>query len=185
MKVNNSKFRKAVESGSSVADAAKYLTKDDLKGLSWYGLNVGKRCTLQIENPEDTADLPDCVATAKRSIELDPKYAWGANWLILGVFYAIVPAFGGVGSGPEASREAFVNGNKAENGEFGLVDVLAARYLAPRIKDSEWYDELNKRVLEMDSCKLAGGLCIINEICKRKAQHNVKHKDKWFDYYDE
>jgi hypothetical protein len=126
-------------------------------------------------------DIQDCVATAKRSTELDPKYAWGANWMILGVFYAVVPAFGGVGSGPEASREAFNNGNKAENGEFGLMDVMQARYLAPRIKNLSWYDQLNNRVIEMDSCKLGGGLCILNELSKQKARYNMKHKDQWFD----
>jgi len=85
-----------------------------------------------------------------------------------------------MGTGPEASREAFANGNKAENGEFGLVDVFQARYLAPRIKDSQWYDQLNKRVLEMDSCKVGGGLCILNELSKQKARHNMEHKDRWF-----
>ena len=185
MKVNNSKFRKALESGASVVDVVKYLTKDDLKGLTWYGANIAKRCTLQISTPEEIMDVQNCIATAKRSIELDPKYAWGANWMILGVFYALVPAFGGLGSGPEASREAFDNGNKAENGDFGMIDVMAARYLAPRIKDSKWYDELNNRVIEMDSCKLGGGLCILNEISKQKAQYNTKHKGQWFDYYNE
>jgi hypothetical protein len=181
MKVNNSKFRKAVDSGISIADAAKFLTKNDLKALTWYGCNVGKRCTLQFSTPENVMDIQDCVATAKRSTELDPKYAWGANWMILGVFYAVVPAFGGVGSGPEASREAFNNGNKAENGEFGLMDVMQARYLAPRIKNLSWYDQLNNRVIEMDSCKLGGGLCILNELAKQKARYNMKHKDQWFD----
>lgn len=183
LKVNNSKFRKAIESGTPVPDAVKFLTKDDLKALTWYGVNLAKRCTLQLETPEEIVDIQYGVATAYRSIELDPKYSWGVNWLILGIFHTLVPSFGGMGTGPEASREAFANGNKAENSEFGMVDVLQARYLAPRIKDSEWYDQLNKRVLEMDSCKVAGGLCILNELSKQKARYNMEHKDQWFDYY--
>ena len=99
MKVNNSKFRKAMEDGIVVPDAAKYLTKDDLKALTWYGVNLSKRVTLQLATPDEILDIQDAVATAKRSIDLDPKYAWGANWIIMGIFYAIVPAMGGLDSG--------------------------------------------------------------------------------------
>jgi len=182
MKVNNSKFRKAMEDGVPVPDAAKYLTKDDLKALTWYGVNLSKRVTLQLATPDEILDIQDAVATAKRSTELDPKYAWGANWIIMGIFYAVVPAMGGLGSGPEASRDAFANGNKAEQGEFGVVDVMVARYLCPLVKDRDWYDQLNNRIMEMDPCKLGGGLCIMNELAKMKAQHNIDHKVKWMGY---
>ncbi len=182
MKVNNSKFRKALEEGVLVPDAAKYLTKDDLKALTWYGINLAKRVTLQLDTPEEITDIQDAVATAKRSAELDPKYAWGANWALLGIFYAVVPAFGGMGTGPEASKEAFANGNRAEQGEFGLMDVMVARYLCPLLKDRDWYDQLNNRVLEMDPCKLGGGLCVINELAKQKARSNVENKIKWMGY---
>jgi hypothetical protein len=181
MKVNNSKFRKAVESGTPVYDAAKFLTKDDLKALTWYGVNLAKRVTLQLETPDKITDVQDGIAAAKRSTELDPKYAWGANWAILGVFYAVVPAYGGMGGGADGSREAFANGNKVENGEFGFMDVMMARYYCPLIKDRVLYDQLNNRVIEMDSCKLGGGLCILNELSKQKARYNMKHKDQWFD----
>jgi hypothetical protein len=182
MKINNSKFRKAMEDGVLVPDAAKYLTKDDLKALTWYGVNLAKRVTLQLDTPEEITDIQDAVATAKRSIELDPKYAWGANWIIMGIFNAIVPAFGGMNTGPEASREAFANGNKAEQGEFGVIDVFVARYLCPLVKDRDWYDQLNNRIMEMDPCKLGNGLCVMNELAKMKAKHNIDHKVKWMGY---
>jgi len=182
MKVNNSKFRKALEEGVLVPDAAKYLTKDDLKALTWYGINLAKRVTLQLDTPEEITDIQDAVATAKRSAELDPKYAWGANWAILGIFNAVVPAFGGMGTGPVPSKEAFANGNRAEQGEFGLMDVMVARYLCPLLKDRDWYDQLNNRVMEMDPCKLGGGLCVINELAKMKAKSNIDNKVKWMGY---
>jgi hypothetical protein len=179
MKINNSEFRKALEAGTRVPDAVKFLTKDDLKAMTWYGISLSKRVTLQLAEPDKILDIQDAVATAKRSTELDPTYAWGNNWNILGIFYAIVPAMGGLGSGPEASRQAFANGNKAEKGENGIIDVFVARYLCPLIKDGDWYDELNKRVIEMDPCKLGGGLCILNELAKQKAKFNIDHKAKW------
>lgn len=182
MKVNNSKFRKALEEGVLVPDAVKYLTKDDLKALTWYGVNLAKRVTLQLDTPEEITDIQDAVATARRSAELDPKYAWGANWAILGIFNAVVPAFGGMNTGPEASKEAFANGNRAEQGEFGLMDVMVARYLCPLLKDRDWYDQLNNRVMEMDPCKLGGGLCVINELGKQKAKYNIDNKVKWMGY---
>ncbi|KQC11163.1 MAG: hypothetical protein APR62_10435 [Smithella sp. SDB] len=182
MKVNNSKFRKALEGGTRVPDAAKYLTRDDLKALTWYGVNLAKRVTLQLKTPEEIVDIQDAVATAKRSAELDPKYAWGANWIILGIFYAVVPAFGGMGSGPEASWNAFTNGNKAEQGEFGMVDVMVARYLCPLLKDREMFDQLNNRILEMDPCKIGGGLCVLNELAKLKAKSNIEKKIEWMGY---
>jgi hypothetical protein len=179
MKINNSKFRKALEDGATVPDAAKYLTKDELKAMTWYGISLSKRVTLQLAEPDKILDIQDAVAAAKRSVELDPKYAWGNNWNILGIFYAIVPEMGGLGSGPKASKAAFDKGNEAENGENGIVDVLAARYLCPLIKDGDLYDQLNKRVMEMDSCKLGGGLCILNELAKQKAKFNIDNKAKW------
>lgn len=182
MKVNNSKFRKALEEGVLVPDAAKYLTKDDLKALTWYGVNLSKRCTLQLATPDEILDIQDAIATAKRSVELDPKYSWGVNWVILGIFYAVVPAMGGLGSGPDASRQAFANGNKVEQGELGVIDVMVARYLCPLVKDRDWYDELNNRIMEMDPCKLGGGLCVMNELAKMKAKHNIDHKVKWMGF---
>ena len=126
MKVNNEKFRKEVESGIPVYEAAKFLTKDDLKAMTWYGVNYGKRVTLQLTTPEEILGIPDFAATAKRSVELDPNYSWGVNWAILGIIYAIVPAMMDLGGGADTSGDAFANGNKAENGEFGMMDVLAS-----------------------------------------------------------
>jgi hypothetical protein len=168
MKVNNSKFRKALERGISVCDAAKFLTKNDLKALTWYGVNLAKRATLQVATPEELMDIQDAIATAKRAI--------------LGVFYAILPAFCDLGGGPQASSDAFTNGNKAENGEFGLMDVMAARYLCPLIKDREMYDQLSNRVLKMDPCKVSGGLCILNELAKQKARYNLENKARYLGY---
>jgi len=180
LKVNNSKFRKAMEDGVPVPDAVKYLTKDDLKALTWYSVNLGKRCTLQLDRLELITDLPDAIALIKRSIELDPKYAWGASWMAMGIVYAILPEYCNLGGGEEPSRNAFALGNKARNGEFGLCDMFMARYLAPLLKDERWYDELNNRVIEMDPCKLDGGQCVINELAKQKARYNMEHKERWF-----
>jgi hypothetical protein len=182
LKVNNSKFRKAVENGTAVCDAAKFLTKDDLKALTWYGLNLAKRCTLQLATVEELIDIQDGIAMIKRSIELDPKYAWGAPWMAMGIVYAVLPAYCDLGGGADTSRDAFANANKAENGEFGMVDMFTARYLGPLLRDREWYNKLNNRVIEMDPCKLGGGLCVVNELAKQKARYNIEHEARWFGY---
>jgi hypothetical protein len=182
MKVNNDKFRKAVESGTPVYEAVKFLTKDDLKAVTWYGVNLAKRVTLQLANPEEITDVQDGIAAAKRGNELDPKYSWGLNWAVLGVFYSIMPTYGDLGGGQEASWNAFANGNRVEKGELGLMDVMTARYLCPLLKDKDWYDQLNNRVIEMDPCKLGGGLCIVNELAKQKARYNMEHKNRYMDF---
>jgi len=181
LKVNNAKFRKAVEEGTKIPEAVKLLTKDDLKALTWYGINLSKRITLQLANPHEIIDLPDAVAAGKRAIELDPNYAWGASWNILGIFYAIVPEMCGLGGGANASREAFAKGNQVENGEFGLIDVFIARYLCPLIKDPDLFDQLLNGVIAMDPCKLGNGLCMINEMAKKKARYSLENKSKYFD----
>lgn len=134
--------------------------------------------------PQITAVMGLCTAIAliKRggSIEFDPKYAWGLSWMAMGIVYAILPDYCGLGGGTEPSRNAFANGNKARNGELGLCDMFAARYLATLLKDERWYDELNNRVIEMDSCKLDGGQCVVNELAKQKARYNMEHKERWF-----
>jgi hypothetical protein len=181
LKANNAKFRKAMEEGTKVTEAVKFLTKDELKALTWYGISLAKRVTLQLANPDEIIDIQDAVAAGRRAIELDPNYAWGASWNILGIFYAIMPPMMGLGGGAEPSKEAFANGNKVENGDFGLVDVFYARYLCPVIKDPDLFDQLLNRVIEMDSCKLGGGLCMVNELAKQKARYSLANKTKYFD----
>ena len=181
LKANNARFRKAIDEGMKVPEAVKFLTKDDLKALTWYGINLAKRVTLQLANPEEIIDIQDAVASGRRCIELDPNYAWGANWNILGIYYAIMPALMGLGGGPQPSKEAFINGNKVENGEFGLVDVFYARYLCPVIKDPDLFDKLLNRVIAMDSCKLGNGLCMINELAKQKARFSLANKARYFE----
>ena len=181
LKANNAKFRKAIDEGTKIPEAVKFLTKDDLKALTWYGINLSKRVTLQLADAEEIIDIQDAVAAGKRSIELDPNYAWGASWNILGIFYAIMPSMMGLGGGEDTSREAFANGNKVENGEFGLIDVFIARYLCPLIKDQDLFDQLLNRVIAMDSCKLGNGMCMINELAKQKARFSLENKSKYFD----
>lgn len=183
LKVNNSKFRKAVEEGTKIPDAVKFLTKDDLKGLTWYGINLAKRVTLQLADPDEVIDIQDAVAAGTRAIEMDPNYSWGASWNILGIYYAILPAALGLGGGAESSREAFANGNKAENGEFGLIDLFIARYYCPLIKDTALFDKLLNRIIEMEPCKMTGGICLINELAKEKARFSLNNKGKYFDVY--
>jgi len=183
LKVNNSKFRKAVEEGTKIPDAVKLLKKDDLKGLTWYGINMAKRVTLQLADPDEVLDIPDAVAAGRRAIEIDPNYSWGASWNILGIYYAILPDALGLGGGADSSREAFANGHKAENGEFGIIDVFIARYYCPLIKDTELFDKLLNRVINMDSCKITGGICLINELAKEKARFSLNNKGKYFDVY--
>jgi hypothetical protein len=180
LKANNSKFRKAMEEGVKIPDAVKFLTKDDLKAMTWCALNIAKRCTLQLDRVGKITDVQDGIAMIKRSIELDPNYAWGGCWMAMGIVYAIYPGWSGLGGGEDESMKAFANSNKAENGEFGLADMFKARYLAPLIKDEEMYDKLNNRVIEMDPCRLGGGLCAVNELAKQKARYNMEHRERWF-----
>jgi len=86
----------------------------------------------------------------------------------------------GLGGGVENSKEAFANGHKVENGEFGLIDVFYARYLCPVIKDPDLFDQLLNRVIEMDSCKLGNGLCMVNELAKQKARYSMANKASYF-----
>jgi len=181
LKANNANFRKAIDEGMKVPEAVKFLTKDDLKALTWYGINLAKRVTLQLVNPDEIIDIQDAVAAGMRSVEIDPNYAWGASWNILGIYYAIMPALMGLGGGPEPSKKAFASGNKVEDGNFGLVDVFYARYLCPVIKDPDLFDQLLNRVIEMDSCKLGNGLCMINELAKQKARYSLANKSRYFD----
>jgi len=187
MKVNNSKFRNALESGMKIPDAAKYLQKEDLKGTNWYGVNIGKRCTLQLDSIEETLDIKDAVAIAKRVIEIDPNYAWGASHILMGIFHSIIPSYlalgdgpDGRGGGPDAAKEEFALANKAMDGKFGLTDVFQARYLGPLLKDRGLFDQLLTRVIEMDSCEIEGGFCLLNELAKKKAKWSIDHKTQYF-----
>ena len=183
MEINNPKFSKAVaEKGAHIADAVQLLTKDDLKATLWYGVNLAKRITLQLTTPEEILAIPDAIAIIKRGIEIDPNYSWGIDFVAMGIVYSILPAMLGMGGGAEAAMEAFTNANRVENGELGLADVFKARYLCPLTKDHDEFYRLNNRVIAMDPCKLAGGLCIINELGKQKARFNLEHKAKYMGY---
>jgi hypothetical protein len=187
MKVNNSEFRNALESGTKLADAAKYLQKKDLKGAAWYGANVGKRCTLQLDSIEEILDIKDAVAVSKRVIEIDPNYAWGVSHLLMGILHSIMPSYlalgdgpDGRGGGPDAAKKEYALANKVMDGKFGLTDVFQARYLAPTLKDRELFDQLLTRVIEMDSCEIEGGFCLLNELAKKKAKWSMVHKTQYF-----
>ena len=175
----NKKFRVGYEKGEKVKDLTKHLNKSYVPALVWAGLNSGLWIVLNMDDPAALMGMADTIALIKRSIELDENFYYGAGKMFLGAYYAMIPEYLGLGGGPENSSKMFAEARSVENGNFLLVDVLEARYLATTIDDEDLFDTRLNGVISADSGGIKGAR-LINELAKIKAKHYLDNKSKFF-----
>ncbi|MFP4477141.1 MAG: TRAP transporter TatT component family protein [Desulfatibacillaceae bacterium] len=175
----NKKFRQALEEGKKIPEVVDLLDEDYVPALTWAGMNLGLGIVHNMDNPMALMAMPDAIALIKRSVELDPDYYYGTGTLFLGAYYALTPAFLGLGGGPENSAKKFDEARALTDGKFLLVDVFEARYLATFVDDQERFEALLNHVLEADASQLPGGR-LLNELAKLKAELFLEQKNQFF-----
>ena len=172
-------FRKAYNAGEKLPDIVNMLDKRFVPALTWGGMSTGLLIIHQMDDPMALMGLPDAVAMVNRSKELDGSYFFGVSKAFLGAYYALMPAFLGLGGGPESSAAMFNEARAVTNGTFLLVDVFEARYLMTYIDDMDKFEALLNGVLEADSSLLAGGQAL-NQLAKIKATYYLSIMDTLF-----
>jgi len=175
----NKKFRKGLERGEKINTLVKHIGKNHVPALVWTGLNSGLWIVLNMDDPAALMGMADTIALIKRSLELDPKFYYGAGKMFLGAYYAMIPEYLGLGGGPENSKKMFEDARSVENGKFLLVDVLQARYLSTTTEDEDEFDALLNGVINADPGELKG-VRLINELSKTKARYYLENKDNFF-----
>ncbi len=175
----NKKFRKGYENGDKIPALVKYVDEDYIEAVTWTALNHGLYLILNMDDPMVLINMPDVVALAERSTELQEDYFYGVGMLVMAAYYSIVPEFLGLGGGPESALKTFDKAATFSDGNLLLVDVFKARFYAPVIKDSDLFDSLLEDVLKTDSSVLKGG-ALLNELAKIKAKYYLEHKDDFF-----
>ncbi|ETR66865.1 MAG: hypothetical protein OMM_12246 [Candidatus Magnetoglobus multicellularis str. Araruama] len=175
----NRKFRKGLAAGKKIPELVGHLDEDYVKPLLWTGLNIGLWIVHNMDDPAALMGMADAMALVERSIELDEKFYHGAGKMFLASYYALTPEYLGLGGGPENSRQMFEQSRAVENGNFLLVDVLEARFLATITENEDRYDELLNGVIEKEPDDIKG-IRLINELAKMKAQYYLSHKSDYF-----
>jgi hypothetical protein len=175
----NEGFRKGLENGKKIPELVGALGKDYVPALCWAGLSTGLQIMHQMDDPMALMIMPDAVALMNRSVALDPDYFYGVGKSFLGAYYALVPAFLGLGGGPDVSAKTFEEARKITDGKFLMVDVFEARYLCTYTDDRKHFEELLNGVLKADSAALKGGR-VLNELAKMKARYFLSVADSLF-----
>lgn len=175
----NKKFRKGYEKGDKIPTLVQNLDEDYIEAITWTALNHGLYLILNMDDPMVLINMPDVVALAERSAELQEDYFYGVGMLVMAAYYSIVPEFLGLGGGPDSALKAFDKAATFSDGNLLLIDVFKARFYAPVIKDGELFDSLLENVLKIDSSVLKGG-ALLNELAKMKAKYYLEHKDDYF-----
>ncbi|MEW5735291.1 MAG: TRAP transporter TatT component family protein [Thermodesulfobacteriota bacterium] len=175
----NPAFAKGWDEGKKIPELVGNLDQRYVMGLTWTGLATGLIIIHQMDDPMALMGLPDAVSLVKRSVELNQNYFFGVGKAFLGAYYALMPAFLGLGGGPEASAEMFDEARAITDGKFLMVDVFQARYLSTYIDDRPGFEKLLNHVLEANSADLKGGEAL-NDLAKIKARYFLSIEDELF-----
>ncbi len=172
----NTKFREALENSVPFKEALAFLTKKDLPAAYGAAFNMGLNLICSLDVPKVLAISNDYVDLTKWIIKTDETFEYGTSHVLLGVFYAIMPAVGG--GGPEKARTEFDKAIKIAP-DFLVNHFFYARYYPTLIIDEETFDrELNYIFnFPMDRLKSVRAL---NEVALKKANEINKNRDFYF-----
>ncbi len=175
----NRKFAKGLEQGKKIHELVDDLPKKYAEVLCWTALNDGFLLILNLDDPAALIAMANVVKMAKRSIELNENYFYGAASGFIASYYALVPKFADPDAGPENSKKMFQKTRDISAGKLLLINYLEARFLALTMDDEDLFEERLKSVLEGDSGALEGAK-VFNEVAKAKAKYYLDHKDEFF-----
>jgi hypothetical protein len=122
------------------------------------------------------ADLPKIQLLVERVVALDPGYAKGEPYMILGVLATLRPA--SLGGKPEEGKAYFEKALALSGGNNQMVRVLYAEHYARLVFDQELHDKLLNEALAADPH--SPGLTLINTVAQVRAR---KLLDSGKDYF--
>jgi hypothetical protein len=122
------------------------------------------------------ADLPKIQVLVERVVALDPNYAKGDPYMILGVLATLRPAT--LGGRPEEGKAYFEKALAMSGGNNQMVRVLYAEHYARLVFNQELHDKLLNEALAADPH--VPGLTLINTVAQMRARKLLDSSKDYF-----
>jgi TRAP transporter T-component len=129
-------------------------------------------------NTDLLADIAKIDLLARRLLELDETYYYGAAHLALGVLNTIVPPT--LGGKPKVAREHFDKALAIGEGKFLPAYVMYAENYAKKMFDKELFVSLLEKTLNTPA-DIEPKLTLVNTLAKRQAEALLAEADEYFD----
>ncbi len=164
-------FRKALEQGKSVGEAAKTIkSKKFIPPLLWTAACMGANVLLNAGDPMIAIDLAPVNSMINHVIEIDGDYFYGFAHMFVGTVNSMLPeTFGG---DKKKALKAFETIFEKNNGQFLLPKVFYARFYVTDENDAKatLLSVINAPEGQMPEVEL------LNQIAKSKAKSLLKQK---------
>lgn len=122
------------------------------------------------------AELPKIQALTERVVALDPDYAKGEPYMVLGVLATLRPA--SLGGRPEQGKAYFEKALALSGGKNQMVRVLYAEHYARLVFDKALHDKLLNEVIAADPH--APGLTLVNTVAQVRARKLLETGKDYF-----
>jgi hypothetical protein len=164
-------FRKALEEGKSMGDAAKQIkSKKFVPALLWTASCMGANVLLNAGDPMIAIDLAPVNTMANHVAELDSNYFYGFAHMFVGTVNSMLPAtFGG---DKKKAKEAFKTISDMNKGKFLLPKVFYARFY---LTDDHEVEKELRGIIDTPDGEMPA-IELLNQIAKSKARYLLKKK---------
>ena len=172
----NRRFRKALEKGTPIKDAVNYLGKKDLPAAYGAAFNMGLNLICSLDVPQVLALAEDFVDLTSWIIEADETIEYGTAHVLLGVYYAIMPAVGG--GGPDKALAEFEKAIEIEP-DFLINHFFYARYYPTLLLEEGLFDREINYILDYPVDEFPA-VRALNKVAQRKAAGMMANRDYYF-----
>ena len=175
----NKKFREGMDSGKKIGELVQYLGHDYVEPLVWTAAAKMLFLLQNRNNPQAQLEIPESLNMVHRAMEMEPDYLFGTCQIFIAIYYALIPEFMGVGSGPENSAKMFQEAREVTDGKNLMVDLYEARFLSITMGDEQRFDQLLNNILQTDPTVLKGGT-MLNAFAQQQARYWLDKKKEHF-----
>ncbi|MBI9075625.1 MAG: hypothetical protein JEZ02_09465 [Desulfatibacillum sp.] len=175
----NSKFREGLDSGKKISELVGYLGDDYVEALVW---TASAKMLYLLQNRNDhqaQLEIPESLDMVRRAMEIDPDYLFGTSQVFVAIYYALIPEFMGVGSGPANSAKMFQEARDVTHGKNLMIDLYEARFLSVIIGDRQRFNLLLNHILETNPRVLEGG-AMLNVFARDQARYWLDKEQELF-----
>ncbi len=164
-------FRKALERGENLGEAAKKITsKKFVPPLLWTAACMGANVLLNAGDPMIAIDLAPVNTMVNQVVKIDGDYFYGFAYMFIGTVNSMLPeTFGG---DKEKAAQAFETIFEMTDGKFLLPKVFFARFA---VTDEDLSEATLKNIINTPDGQMPE-IELLNQIAKEKARYFLKEK---------